>query len=37
LAFRGEGATVKLAKEHGKALVAHMRATNAATNPADVW
>lgn len=37
LAFRGEGATVKLAKEHGKALVAHMRATNSATNPADVW
>ena len=37
LAFRGEGATVKLAKEHGKALVAHMRAANSATNPADVW
>lgn len=37
LAFRGEGATVKMAKEHGKALVAHMRATNSATNPADVW
>ncbi len=37
LAFRGEGATVKLAKEHGKALVAHMRATNSAANPADVW
>ena len=37
LAFRGEGATVKLAKEHGKALVAHMRDTNSAANPADVW
>lgn len=37
LAFRGEGATVKLAKEHGKVLVAHMRATNSANNPADVW
>ena len=37
LAFRGEGATVKLAKEHGKALVTYMRTTNSASNPADVW
>ena len=37
LAFRDEGAMVNMAKEHGRALVAHMRATNSATNTADVW
>lgn len=37
LAFRGEGATVKLAKDHGKALVNHTKSMNSATNPADVW
>lgn len=37
LAFRGEGATVKLAKEHGKALVAYTRANNSTASPTDAW
>jgi DGQHR domain-containing protein len=37
LAFRGEGATVKMAKDHGKVLVNYTKSMNSATNPADVW
>lgn len=37
LAFRGEGATVKLARDHGKQLIAHTRTKQSHTNPADVW
>lgn len=37
LAFRGEGATVKLAREHSKQLVAHINASKSTTNPAAAW
>ena len=37
LAFRGEGATVKLAKEHGKMLVAYTKDRGESSNLASVW
>lgn len=37
LAFRGEGATVKLAKDHGKQLIAYNSSEQTHANPADVW
>lgn len=37
LAFRGEGATVKLAKSHGKQLIRYFQAQTTTVNPGDAW
>lgn len=37
LAFRGEGATVKLAKDHGKKLVKYTKDMNTSSNLTDAW
>lgn len=37
LAFRGEGATIKLAREHSKQLITYINASHTTTNPAAAW